>query len=283
MNKSENSIFEISYGDALRFRRIVMDVMSAACDADDDGYEGIGTLGEKQMHAAIKRFICPDTQKHEIKLDQRELTAADTAEQGKKPRARRFVADILDGKNVYEIQTGGFAPLAPKIKWIMENTDYQVSVIHPIAETKWVNLIDERGEIVRRYKSPRRESIKDIAGELYFIRDFISNPRFSLVILVMEGEQYKTKSGQGKKGRARYKKYELIPMNLLRAQVFYGVEDYRCFIPDDLEERFTVKEFSAKSGIRGRDAYSLVHTLCDLGLLREDGKIGRAAAYTVTR
>ncbi len=257
-----------------------MDVMSLACN-EDTGYEGIGTLGEKQMHAAIKRFICPDESKHEIKLDS--PAAQDGNMDGadiKKPKARRFVADILDGKNVYEIQTGSFAPLVPKLKWIFENTDYNVTVIHPIAETKWVNLIDEKGDITRRYRSPVRGRAEDIARELYYIRELIACPRFSLVILMMEGEQYKKVASRSKKGAVRYKKYELIPINLLRAQIFYGLDDYKYFIPEGLPERFSVKQYSDATKIRGRDAYSIVHSLCDIGLLREDGRIGRAAAYT---
>ena len=268
----ENSIFEISYADTLRFRRIVMDVMSLACRTDDGEYDGIGTLGEKQMHAAIKRFICADEAKHEIKLDR--------ADGQNKKGARRFVADILDGKTVYEIQTGSFAPLVKKIQWILENTDYNVTVIHPVAETKWVNLIGEGGEITRRYKSPRRGRVEDVAAELYYLRDFISCPRFSLVILMMEAEQYKKNVEKAKRGRSKYQKYELIPVNLLRAHILYGRDDYARFLPEELESPFTVKQFSQKTGIRGRDAYSVVHTLCYLGFLREDDKRGRAMTYS---
>ena len=67
-----SSAFEISMADTARFRRIVIDVMTEACQihaADESDYDGIGTLAEKQMHAAIKRFICPDESKHEILID----------------------------------------------------------------------------------------------------------------------------------------------------------------------------------------------------------------------
>ena len=153
-------------------------------------------------------------------------------------------------------------------------------LIHPIAETKWVNFINAKsGEIERRQKSPLKGKITDIAPELYFIRDFIFSPRFSLVILMMEAEQYKKNMQKDARRRPKYKKYELIPVSLLRAYVFKGVEDYRLFIPENLEERFCVKQFSEKSGIQGIDAYSIVKTLCHIGLLESDGIIGRAAAY----
>lgn len=282
-SKDNCSIFEISSADTLRFRRIVIDVMSEACQlSDDDEYNGIGRLAEKQMHAAIKRFICPDESKHEILIDGSVgCKKSDTEEESdKKTKKRRFVADILDGNTIYEIQTGGFSPLRDKIQWILDNTSYNITVIHPIAETKWVSLINTKtGNVENRKKSPVKGKITDIAPELYFFRDFISSPRFSLVILMMEAEQYKKNIQKDGRKRPRYRKYELIPISLLRAYLFRDVSDYSLFIPDDLEEPFCVKNYSARSGIHGIDAYSIVKTLCHLGLLEPAGTLGRAAAY----
>ena len=282
-SKDNCSIFEISSADTLRFRRIVIDVMSEACQlSDDDEYNGIGRLAEKQMHAAIKRFICPDESKHEILIDGSVgCKKSDTeAESDKKTKKRRFVADILDGNTIYEIQTGGFSPLRDKIQWILDNTSYNITVIHPIAETKWVSLINTKtGNVENRKKSPVKGKITDIAPEIYFFRDFISSPRFSLVILMMEAEQYKKNIQKDGRKRPRYRKYELIPISLLRAYLFRDVSDYSIFIPDDLEKPFCVKDYSARSGIHGIDAYSIVKTLCHLGLLEPAGTLGRAAAY----
>ena len=96
---------------------------------------------------------------------------------------------------------------------------------------------------------------------------------------MLEAEQYKKNVETKKRRGAKYQKYELIPMNLLRAHIFYGVEDYKRFLPESLEEKFTVKQFSKATKIRGRDAYSMVHTLCYFGLARECGKEGRSTVY----
>lgn len=284
MQKDQNfSIFNISDEESARFRRIVLDVMTKSCALSDgeDEYSGIGRLGEKQMHAAIKRYICPDESFHEVKIDTGDTIADNSpAEDGKKRKARKFVADILKGGTIYEIQTGSFSPLKAKIKWILENTDYNVVLIHPIAEQKWISTISRDGKIGHRKKSPKKESIRDVASELYFISEFISSPRFSLVILMVEGEQYR-KNIAKEGARPRYRKYELIPTSLLRAHIFKSIEDYRVFIPDTLPELFTVKEYSKHSNIHGIDAYSIVKTLCALGLLEQSGNIGRAAAYKI--
>ncbi len=114
---------------------------------------------------------------------------------------------------------------------------------------------------------------------LYYFRDLISSPRFSLIILMMEAEQYKKNIAKGSRGRTKYRKYELIPISLRQAYVFKSKNDYQLFIPKDLSERFTVKEYSRASKIHGINAYSIVKTLCHIGLLAADGKIGRAIAY----
>lgn len=288
--EESTSIFEISDSDTMRFRRIVIDVMTEACrlPADDesweDEYDGIGRLAEKQMHAAIKRFICPDESKHEVLIDGSAGCRInnDESTDGKAKRKRRFVADILNGNTIYEIQTGGFSPLRDKIQWILDNTRYNVLVIHPIAETKWVSLINSKsGSIENRKKSPQKGKVEDIASELYFFRDFLSSPRFSLVILMMEAEQYKKNMQTDGRKRPRYRKYELIPISLLRAHIFKSIEDYKYFLPDDLPNPFCVKNYSEKTKIRGMDAYSIVKTLLHIGLIEEAGNLGRAAAYKV--
>lgn len=282
--KDTNSIFDLSERDTFRFRRIVLEVLGESCQFNEnEEFDGIGTLGEKQMHAAIKRFICSEESKHEIKIDGSALCIdRDGDVEDNKKKKRRFVADVLDGDTIFEIQTGPFSPLKAKIEWILENTAYNIVVIHPIAETKWINYISAKsGEIERRQKSPKKGKFTDIAGELYYLRDFIGNPRFSLVLLMMEAEQYKKNAVKDARRRPKYQKYELIPVSLLRAQVFKSADDYRCFVPNSLPDTFCVKDYSKASGIRGRDAYSIVKTLVYLGFFEEAGKIGRAAAYRI--
>ncbi len=278
MPNNENlKLFKLSGSDTLKFRSIVIDLMSVAAKLDGSESDcGIGTLAEKQMHAAIKRFICPDAACHEVRID--------TAEEkdGSAKKRRKFVADILKDGRIYEIQTGRIALLREKIAWILESTDYTVTVIHPVAQSRWVNVLNDENEIERRYRSPLKGRVSDVACELYSIKDFFDSGRFSLVVLMMEAEQYIKNTSKTKRGRPKYKKYELIPVDLLSAAVFSDCDDCKYFIPESLEGEFTVKEFSKLSKIRGMDAYSAVHSLCDMGLLEECGRIGRATAYRKT-
>ena len=272
LDVNNQKIYNFSDSENKRFRKIVLNTMTRACDADYEVDDGIGTLSEKQMHAAIKQFICPDESKHEVKIQNSPLYIP-----SENQKNRKFVADILDTSTIYEIQTGSFAPLKDKIKWILENTSYNIVLIHPMPECLYVSYIEEDGKITPRRKSNRSRKLKHIVGELYHIKEFIGNPRFTLIALMIEADQYRRRTTT--KRRVKSKKYETIPSSLIRAHIFSSADDYKVFLPDTLEGEFTVKQFSSKSGILGIDAYSAVKLLCELGHIEECGNIGRAKAY----
>ena len=272
LDTKNSKIYNFSDVENKKFRKIVLDTMTKACDADAECDDGIGTLSEKQMHAAIKLFICPDESKQDIKIQDSALYIPN--EDNKK---RKFVADVLDVSTIYEIQTGAFAPLKEKIKWILDNTAYNIVLIHPMPEQLYVSYIEEDGSISQRRKSNRSRKLKHIVGELYHIKEFINNPRFTLIALMIEADQYRQRVTS--KRRVRSKKYETIPSSLIRAHIFSGADDYKIFLPESLVGEFTVKQFSASSGILGMDAYSIVKLLCELGHICECGKIGKAKAY----
>ena len=274
MSNGENLYYTLSESESRRFRKILLDNLTRSASISEtaqDEYDGIGRLGEKQMHAALKYFICPDESKHEVKIQNSPLYI----QKGENTKNRKYVADILDGDTIYEIQTGGFAPLEAKIKWILENTSYRVVVIHPIAQTKWVSKIDADGNISPRRKSTKKGRLEDIAGELYFFKDFLSSPRFSLMVVMIEAEQY-VKSNKHSRS---LKKYELIPLSLLGVYLFKNIEDYSYFIPNSLPDTFTVKQYSEHTKIKGLDAYSITRTLCGLELLTKGENLGRARTY----
>lgn len=269
-------IYEFSESENTKFRKIIIDVMQEACQSsdcdDDEEKNGIGTLSEKQMHAALKKFLCPDTSLHEVKIQSSPYYTGENED-----KKRRFVADIMDKNTIYEIQTGSFAPLQDKIKWILENTSCNIVLIHPMPEKLYVSYFNDDGSIGERRRSPHSQKLKAIIPELYYIKDFIKNDRFTLITLMIEADQYKKRVTVRRRQKSR--KYETIPTSLLRANIFSCQDDYKIFIPKDLPDEFTVREFSQKSGILGLDAYSIVKLEVELSHLCECGNKGKAKAY----
>ena len=104
--------------------------------ADGRHQSGIGTLGERTLHAILKSYLEPDSAYHEQKVG-------------------RYVADICRGEEIIEIQTRAFDKLKNKLGLFAK--DYRVTVVYPIDVVKYLSWIHpETGEITSRRRSPKK-------------------------------------------------------------------------------------------------------------------------------
>ena len=229
-----------------------------------DGEMGIGTLGEKRLHAMLKRYVCPNKDFHEVGVQ-------DT----------RFVSDVRIGSDAYEIQTGSFYPMKKKIAYYLEHTDCTVTVVHPIPSVRWMSWVEpETMEIQPRRKVAGKKAI-DLLPELYHLSEHLKNPRLRFRLLMLEVQDFRLLNGWSsdrKKGSIRY---ERIPLSLIDEIDLNTPDDFRQFLPSALPEHFTVKEFSALTKLRGRDAYSAVRALAALGLIENAEPIGRSMGWRI--
>ncbi|MBQ9779955.1 MAG: hypothetical protein IJW00_10945 [Clostridia bacterium] len=276
---------EPTLAEKLHFERISREVsampwhtMSHSPTADESA-PLIGTLREKRLHAVIKRYLCEDVTTHEIPL--RDIVSKDGASVNTK-----MVADVLVGDHIYEVQTGGFYPLKKKLQWYLDHTACNITVVHPMAGSKYLSWIDpDNGQVVSRTRNNRRGRVKDVAKELYWLKDFIDNPRFSLRLLLLEIEEYRILDGYGKEKKIRASKYERFPVSLLGDVRLYEPEDYAFyFLPESIgNEPFTAAEYAKASGIRGKAAYAMLHLMVTLGVLSEGEKLGRSMTFLRSR
>lgn len=273
---------EPSLGEKLHFERIAREVSglpwhtSARASTCNENSPIIGTLREKRLHAVIKRYLCEDVTTHEIPV--RDILLSDDAPDTK------MVADVLADNHIYEVQTGGFYPLIKKLTWYLEHTDCNITVVHPMAGIKYLSWIDPNdGHVESRNKVSKRGRVKDVAKELYWLKDFIGNPRFSLRLLLLEMEEYRILDGYGKEKKSRASKYERFPTALLGDVRLHEPEDYAFyFLPDTIKDApFTAAEYTKATGIKGKAAYSMLHLMVDLGILTEGEKIGRSMSFSV--
>ena len=253
-----------------------------------EGGPHIGTLREKRLHAALKLYLCPDETCHERPVA--DLLATEDAEPSE--QKRRMVADILRDGQIFEVQTGGFFPLREKIAWYLTHTPCHVMVVHPIPSVRYLSWIDpEDGSIISRRKSPKRGRVRDVAKELYWLSDFIGDPRFSLRLLLIELEEYRMADGWSRDGKRGSNRYERFPTALLGDVTLSDPADYAAyFLPaslsspdeDGIYPLFTASEYAKLTGIRGKATYSTIHLLERMGMVREDEeKVGRSKGYRV--
>ena len=91
--------------------------------------EGIGTLGEKTLHAVLKAYFAGPGDRLEVPVGP-------------------FVADVQGPEGVVEIQTGNFRRLREKLPLFLSLGP--VTVVYPVPAKKWLVWLEEDGTLAPR-------------------------------------------------------------------------------------------------------------------------------------
>lgn len=222
---------------------------------------GVGTLAEKRLHAALKRYYAPDSSCLEVPIG-------------------RYVADVFDGERIVEIQTRQFARLAGKLQFFLER--YPTTVVYPMPRTRYLVWTDpETGETKPPRKSPVVGKPLDALHELYHIRNLLGVETLTVELLLFDIDEYRLLDGYGKEHKKGSTQVQRIPRSAPELIRLQSPEDYGALLPKDLPERFTVSQFQKITHLKSRPAYSAVHVLETLGIVQEDGMEGRARCYSL--
>ncbi len=233
-----------------------------ACDkviGQQQGLNGIGTLGEKTVHSVLKYYLSPNYLNHEIKVG-------------------GFVADICTENEIIEVQTRNFDKLRRKLPMFL--TFAPVTIVYPIPNIKWIRWVNpQTGEISPRRKSPKPGSPYSIFPELYKIKDYLVNPNLKLKIMMMDLEEYRFLDGWStdkKKGSTRS---DRIPTELIKELDIQGAAGYQLLIPEDLDYEFTARDYKKVSGQSIQVSRTALHVLNYIGTIERTGKKGNAYIY----
>ena len=222
---------------------------------------GIGTLSEKTVHAVLKNYYAPDETQHEIPVE-------------------GCVADIFNGKEIIEIQTRSFDRMRPKLERFLPL--YPVTIVYPIPYCKHVFWIDEEtGETSPKRKSPKTGNPYMAFIELYKIRPYLSNPNLHLKLALLDMEEYRLLNGWSRDRKKGSERYDRIPVEFAEEVCIDRREDYMQFVPYDLPEQFTAKDFAKHAKIPVRLAQTVLLILTDLEIVVRIGKQGNSYLYEV--
>jgi hypothetical protein len=232
-----------------------------ACKSVHGGHvrNGIGTLGEKTLHAVLKRYFEPDAGAHEVKIG-------------------GYVADIVGESGVIEIQTGSFHKLRKKLASFLEVT--AVTVVYPVAAVKWLSWIDGTGVVSNKRKSPKKGTPYAVFFELYKIKQLLTHKNLRLCVVMLSIEEYRRLDGWSRDKKRGSTRYERIPVALTGEIHIESVSDYARLIPDALPREFTVKDFQKASGLSPRSAGLALNVLHHVGAAERVGKRGNAFVYS---
>lgn len=222
---------------------------------------GVGTLGERHLHAFLKSYFEPDTDYHEVAIG-------------------KYTADICRDMSIIEIQTRSLDKLRGKLEYyLMEG--YSVNVVHPITHQKWLSWIDpETGETSPKRKSGKKGSYFDALWELYKIKYFLDWDRLKITLMLIDMEEYRNLDGYGPKRKRRATRNNRVPVKLCGIEELHSPDDYRrLFLPDSLGERFTSADYAMAAGIGRKGVFTPISILKYMGVIQADGKSGRLNCY----
>src|SRR5690349_5541278 len=171
---------------------------------------GIGLLNEKPLHASLKQWYARPGDRFEVPVD-------------------GFVIDIVRDDLLIEIQTGNFSSIKSKLnnlaRW------HRVRLIYPIVQEKWI----VRSANGNRRKSPKRGRLEDLFWELVSIPQLLSNPNFSLEVLMIRGEEVRRYAGKQAWRRRGWVTEGSRLLEVLDQHLFWESSDWLKLLPDGLE------------------------------------------------
>lgn len=226
--------------------------------------KGIGTLRERSLHAALKKWYARPGDQLEVPLN-------------------GYVIDIVRGDLLIEIQTRHFGALKHKFPRLLET--HRVRLIHPIAAEKWLVQVGPDGHtVLTRRRSPRHGTFEDIFDELVYIPQLLAHPNLSLEILLVRQEEIRRVRKPHEKPARRtrfpraWDRHDHRLLDVLDRRVIETPDDLRAFLPPTLPAPFTNRDLAERLGSYRR-AQTMTYVLRQLNVIAIAGKQGRAVLY----
>jgi len=221
----------------------------------------IGLLNEKPLHASLKQWYARPGDRFEVPVE-------------------GFVIDIVRDDLLIEIQTRNFAAINSKLCKLMRS--YEVRLVYPVVLEKWIvrSAPNNRGIAVRR-KSPKRGRLEDLFWELVSIPRLLSNPKFSLEVLLIREEEVRRYDGQRKRWRRRGWVIEGRRLvDVLDQRLFEKSADWLQFVPEGVCS-FTTKDLATVADTSRELAQKMAYCLRHGQMIELIGRQGRANLYRV--
>ena len=217
---------------------------------------GINTYNEKPLHAMLKSYFEPDASAHEI-------------------RVGAYIADIVGEDGIIEIQTAGLHKLRSKLEAFLEVA--VVTVVHPVARSKWLVWLDSDSDTPRRRKSPKTGTFYEALPELYQIRALLAHPNLRISIVLVDVEERRRKSTASRKG---YIREERVPLSIADRLDLRCAADWAAMVPPSLPAPFTSQDYAKAARLSPGKARQALLVLTQMGAVARCGKQRNSILYT---
>jgi hypothetical protein len=232
-----------------------------------DGIEpkpnGIGTLNEKPLHAALKTWYGRPGDRFEV-------------------RVGGFIIDIVrsiegQGDLLLEIQTKNLGQMKRKLTRLVET--HQVRLIHPIAAEKWIVRVGEDGEVIGRRRSPKRGGPELLFAELVSFPRLMAHPNFTLEAPLIVEEEIRVRDDSVNWRRRGWATAERRLLEVTATRVFATPADLLALVPAALPDPFTPVQLARALDRPAWLARRMTYCLKEMGVLAPAGKQGRSHLF----
>lgn len=233
-------------------------------DIIEESRNTIGTLSEKNLHAVLKQYFEPRIENQEIKIG-------------------KYVADIVSENKIIEIQTRAFNLLRNKLDAFLSLEEIsEVTVVYPIAKTKWLCWIDkDTGEVSKKRKSPKIGKIYDAFFELYKIKQQLINPKLSFCFVLLDITEYRYLNGWDINKKRGSSRCDRVPNDIIDIINICNIKDYIQFLPSDLPSRFTTKDYAKNTKLNLKSSQTALNVLNYIGVVKRVGKLSNMHLYEI--
>lgn len=232
--------------------------MTPATPNDEPVSPGIGTLGEKSLHAALKHWYARPGDRLEVQTG-------------------NYVIDLVRDDLLVEFQTRNFAGIKRKLEALL-NDGYRVHVVYPVTVARWIVKMDGDRQHTRR-KSPLKNGWCSVFKELVYIPHLLPHSRFSLEVLLVHEEEIRINDGKGSWRRKGWSIADRRLLDVVDGRTFGNPADYAALLPDELPEPFTTTELAKAHQLTRRLAGQMAYTLHATGAITRTGKRGKSYLY----
>lgn len=221
---------------------------------------GIGTLNEGPLHQALKALYLTGDGEEEVPVGS-------------------YVADVRAADEVlYEIQTGGFAPLKRKLASLVKS--HQVVLVHPIAAVRYiVKLPEEEDGQASRRKSPKRSTVANIVEELVSIPHLLDHPNFAVEVVLIEEDEIRMFDPARVRRRGGWRVVSRQMNQVLERRRLASRQDLYSLVHGPLPEAFSTADLAEAMGQPRRLAQKMAYCLRESGAAELCGKAGNALLY----
>ena len=101
---------------------------------------------------------------------------------------------------------------------------------------------------------------------------YLTNPNIRFKLVLLDLEEYRLLNGWSKDKKKGSERYDRIPTKLVEEIDITCTKDYLQFVPYDLPEPFSVKDFAKAAHIPAHKARTVVHILAYVDVITQVGK-----------